>query len=35
MEISNLINAELNYSKAKYDAKNAELKLMQLAGSLL
>ena len=31
----NLINAELNRNNAKYVAKNAELQLLQLAGSLL
>ena len=31
----NLINAELSVSNAKYTAKNAELQLLQLAGSLL
>lgn len=31
----NLINSELSLSKAKYDAKNAELNILQLAGSLL
>lgn len=31
----NLINAELSVSNAKYTAKNAELKLLQLAGTLL
>lgn len=31
----NLINAELNMSRAKYAAKNAELQLMKLAGILL
>lgn len=31
----NLINSELSLSQAKYDAKNAELKLLQLAGILL
>ena len=31
----NLINAELSVSNAKYTAKNAELQLLQLAGTLL
>ncbi|WP_075342874.1 TolC family protein [Tenacibaculum agarivorans] len=31
----NLINAKLNRNNAKYVAKNAELRLLQLAGSLL
>ncbi len=31
----NLINAELSVSRAKYTAKNAELQLLQLAGTLL
>jgi len=31
----NLINAQLNLNKAKYEAKNAELKLLQLTGELL
>ena len=31
----NLINAELSLSSAKYNAKNAELQLLQLAGTLL
>jgi outer membrane protein TolC len=31
----NLINAELSVSSAKYTAKNAELQLLQLAGTLL
>ncbi|WP_459211538.1 TolC family protein [Aquimarina rhabdastrellae] len=30
-----LLNAELNLSNAKYDAKNAEMQLLQLAGKLL
>ena len=32
---NNLLNAELNLSQAKYDAKNAELQLLQLAGLLV
>ena len=31
----NLFNAQLNLNQAKYDAKNAELKLFQLSGELL
>jgi len=31
----NLLNAQSNLNKAKYDAKNAELSLLQLSGSLL
>ncbi|VAW22941.1 hypothetical protein MNBD_BACTEROID04-1982, partial [hydrothermal vent metagenome] len=31
----NLLNAQLNLNKAKYEAKNAELKLLQLTGELL
>ncbi|SNR33669.1 TolC family protein [Lutibacter flavus] len=31
----NLLNAQSNYNSAKYDAKNAELKLLQLSGDLL
>ncbi|MGB0870443.1 MAG: TolC family protein [Flavobacteriales bacterium] len=31
----NLINAELSLSRAKYDLKNQELRLLQLAGRLL
>ena len=31
----NLLNAESNLSQAKYNAKNAELQLKQLAGVLL
>ncbi|MGB2273723.1 MAG: TolC family protein [Flavicella sp.] len=32
---NNLLNVELNYSTAKYNAKNAELRLLQLSGTLL
>ncbi|WP_046757564.1 TolC family protein [Kordia jejudonensis] len=32
---NNLLNAKLNLSQAKYNAKNAELQLLQLAGRLL
>lgn len=32
---NNLLNAKLNLSKAKYDAKNSELQLLQLSGKLL
>ena len=31
---NNLLNAELSYSTAKFNAKNAELRLLQLSGSL-
>ncbi len=31
---NNLLNAELSYSTAKYNAKNAELRLLQLSGSI-
>lgn len=31
----NLLNAQSNSSKAKFDAKNAELKILQLSGNLL
>lgn len=31
----NLLNAQSNLNQAKYDAKNAELKLLQLSGELL
>jgi len=31
----NLLHAQLNLSKAKYDAKNSELQLLQMAGKLL
>ncbi|AXG69211.1 outer membrane protein TolC [Kordia sp. SMS9] len=31
----NLLNAKLNLSQAKYDAKNSELQLLQMAGKLL
>ncbi|WP_456378331.1 TolC family protein [Lutibacter sp.] len=31
----NLLNSQSNLNKAKYDAKNAELKLLQLTGELL
>jgi len=31
----NLLNAQSNLNRAKYDAKNAELKLLQLSGELL
>ncbi|NQV76913.1 MAG: TolC family protein [Lutibacter sp.] len=31
----NLLNAQSNFNLAKYDAKNAELKLLQLTGELL
>jgi len=31
----NLLNAQSNLNQAKYDAKNAELKLLQLTGDLL
>jgi outer membrane protein TolC len=31
----NLLNAQLNLTKAKFDAKNAELQLLQMSGKLL
>jgi outer membrane protein TolC len=31
----NLLNAQSNLNQATYDAKNAELKLLQLTGELL